>query len=134
MLGSGTSDVRKKRARMCVCLLLFVAVWVRDVCPCIWECFCVHNVCVSSLLCIYLLCVLVSYYECMCVLCVCVCVCVFVCMHMCVCLCVCLCVCVCMRRVHLCLTNCCILFNSHFSSILELQFMHCDGHCCTCKQ
>ena len=81
---------------MCMCLLLFVAVCVHDVCPYIWDCVSVCMLYVSSLSCICYVCLRLTMSACL-YLCVCVCVCV--CMHLC---------------VRLCLNNCCILFNSHF--------------------
>ena len=82
MLGKGSSNIRKESACMCVCLLLCVAVCMRDVCPRKWECVSLVHVCILY---VFLLCfsyVFVS--ECMpifvCV-CVCVCACVCACVH-----------------------------------------------------
>ena len=94
MLGRGTSNLRKS-ACMWVGLLLFVATSIGDLCPCIWECVSVCILYVFLLCWVFVCCVFVADYECMSVF-----VCVCVCVHASLCMSV--------------LSNCSILFNSHF--------------------
>jgi hypothetical protein len=98
---------------LCVCVCVWVCVYV--VCVCVWVCVC----CVCVWVCVYVVCVYVSVYmlcECVCVsvcmLCECVCGCVGV--SVCVCcvcvgvcmLCECVCVCECVYAVWVCVSVC----------------------------
>ena len=73
MLERRTSNLRRERTHVRVFAALCSNMYTRCVSKYMGVCFCVHIVRVSSLLCICLLCVLVSDYECMSVF-VCVCV------------------------------------------------------------